>query len=157
VLYPTTTLVVLSSALFYGNGRHTTKRTGPDRIDHRPLCQLDRSKDAPEVGIALGSNINGDDVKEGDDLYIECHIRANPAFHKLQWTHNVSSSPIFFFCFVLFCFVFIKDVADLQIMYTVHTSGRQPTDTLVYWPGPGPGWLVGPGLALAAALRRVEL
>ncbi|XP_046638968.1 uncharacterized protein LOC124320237 isoform X2 [Daphnia pulicaria] len=43
---------------------------------------------APEVGIALGSNINGDDVKEGDDLYIECHIRANPAFHKLQWTHN---------------------------------------------------------------------
>lgn len=47
--------------------------------------------DPPEVGIALGSNINGDDIKEGDDLYIECHIRANPSFHKLQWTHNVSS------------------------------------------------------------------
>lgn len=45
--------------------------------------------DPPEVRIALGSNINGDDVKEGDDLYIECHIRANPAFYKLQWTHNV--------------------------------------------------------------------
>lgn len=42
----------------------------------------------PEVSIALGSNINGGDVKEGDDLYIECHIRANPSFHKLQWTHN---------------------------------------------------------------------
>ena len=50
---------------------------------------VDRS-DPPEVGIALGSNINGDEVKEGDDLYIECHIRANPPFHKLQWTHNVS-------------------------------------------------------------------
>jgi len=49
-----------------------------------------RYTDPPEVGIALGSNINGDDVKEGDDLYIECHIRANPAFYKLQWTHNVS-------------------------------------------------------------------
>lgn len=46
--------------------------------------------DPPEVSIALGSNINGGDVKEGDDLYIECHIRANPSFHKLQWTHNVS-------------------------------------------------------------------
>jgi hypothetical protein len=60
-------------------------------------------QDPPEVGIALGSNINGDDVKEGDDLYIECHIRANPSFHKLQWTHNVSRKKniFFFFCFVL--------------------------------------------------------
>ena len=52
-------------------------------------------QDPPEVGIALGSNINGDDVKEGDDLYIECHIRANPSFHKLQWTHNVSPKTVF--------------------------------------------------------------
>lgn len=42
--------------------------------------------------IALGSNINGEDIKEGDDLYIECHIRSNPPFHKLQWTLNVSST-----------------------------------------------------------------
>jgi hypothetical protein len=99
--------------LFYGNGRHTTKRTGPDLTDHPPLCQLDRSKDAPEVGIALGSNINGDDVKEGDDLYIECHIRANPAFHKLQWTHNVKLLS-YSFLFLFFGLVILfKDVADL--------------------------------------------
>jgi len=42
----------------------------------------------PVVRIALGSNIHGEEIKEGDDLYIECHIRANPVFHRLQWSHN---------------------------------------------------------------------
>jgi len=46
-------------------------------------------KDAPEVRISLGRTINGAEIKEGDDLYIECHIRSNPPTHKLQWTHNV--------------------------------------------------------------------
>ena len=48
-------------------------------------------KDAPEVRISLGRTINGAEIKEGDDLYIECHIRSNPPTHKLQWTHNVMS------------------------------------------------------------------
>ena len=54
-------------------------------------------KDAPEVRISLGRTINGAEIKEGDDLYIECHIRSNPPTHKLQWTHNVMS-----LCWLLF-------------------------------------------------------
>ena len=80
-------------------------------------------QDPPEVGIALGSNINGDDVKEGDDLYIECHIRANPSFHKLQWTHNVSRKKrkyIFLFCFFSFVLFYLSSSS-----YPVHN----PLDT----------------------------
>ena len=53
--------------------------------------------DAPEVRISLGRTINGAEIKEGDDLYIECHIRSNPPTYKLQWTHNVSYCIYFYF------------------------------------------------------------
>ena len=61
--------------------------------------------DLPVVRIALGSNIYGEDIKEGDDLYIECHIRANPNFHRLQWSHNVIISRVFISVFSVVCSV----------------------------------------------------
>lgn len=42
----------------------------------------------PLVSIQLGSTLSSDDIKEGDDLYLECHIQANPTFKKLSWLHN---------------------------------------------------------------------
>jgi hypothetical protein len=39
----------------------------------------------------LGSTLNPDDIKEGDDVYFECHVKANPAWRKLSWLHNVSN------------------------------------------------------------------
>jgi hypothetical protein len=39
----------------------------------------------------LGSTLNPDDIKEGDDVYFECHVKANPPWRKLSWLHNVSS------------------------------------------------------------------
>ncbi|XP_053677055.1 nephrin-like [Anopheles nili] len=42
----------------------------------------------PIVSIQLGPTLVVDDIKEGDDVYFECHVRANPDWKKLQWFHN---------------------------------------------------------------------
>lgn len=47
--------------------------------------------DPPIVVLRLGSTLNADDIKEGDDVYFECHVRANPHWRKLTWLHNVST------------------------------------------------------------------
>ncbi|KRT84413.1 Fibronectin domain-containing protein, partial [Oryctes borbonicus] len=36
----------------------------------------------------MGSSLNPEDIKEGDDVYFECNIRANPKTYKLSWFHN---------------------------------------------------------------------
>lgn len=38
----------------------------------------------------MGSNLNPDDIKEGDDVYFECVIQSNPKPYKMSWFHNVS-------------------------------------------------------------------
>ncbi|RLU16894.1 hypothetical protein DMN91_010963 [Ooceraea biroi] len=42
----------------------------------------------PIVSLNLGSTLNSEDIKEGDDVYFECHIRANPPWLKLIWIHD---------------------------------------------------------------------
>ncbi|KAK5647891.1 hypothetical protein RI129_002783 [Pyrocoelia pectoralis] len=42
----------------------------------------------PQVSLHLGSTLNPDDIKEGDDVYFECNIRANPKEHKITWFHD---------------------------------------------------------------------
>lgn len=46
--------------------------------------------DPPIVSLNLGSTLSPEDIKEGDDVYFECHIRANPPWSKLVWIHDVS-------------------------------------------------------------------
>ncbi|GLV36526.1 sidestep III [Carabus blaptoides fortunei] len=46
----------------------------------------------PQVVLHLGSTLNPDDIKEGDDVYFECNIRANPKQHKITWFHNTSKT-----------------------------------------------------------------
>lgn len=41
--------------------------------------------DAPVVSIKLGSSLKANDINEGDDVYFECDIQANPKFYKLLW------------------------------------------------------------------------
>lgn len=36
------------------------------------------------------------DIEEGDDVYFECNVEANPAAYKIVWKHNVS--PILHLC-----------------------------------------------------------
>ncbi|XP_049768069.1 hemicentin-2-like [Schistocerca cancellata] len=43
---------------------------------------------APIVSLRLGPTLNPDDIKEGDDVYFECHVRANPPWRRLSWLHD---------------------------------------------------------------------
>lgn len=45
----------------------------------------------PTIQLELGSNLNPDDIEEGDDVYFECKVHANPVAYKVVWRHNVST------------------------------------------------------------------
>lgn len=49
--------------------------------------------DPPIVTLRLGSTLS-DDIKEGDDVYFECHATANPQWRKLYWLHDVSMTSM---------------------------------------------------------------
>lgn len=34
--------------------------------------------------------MNPEDIEEGDDVYFECKVNANPSAYKVVWKHNVS-------------------------------------------------------------------
>ena len=38
--------------------------------------------------LTLGSSLNASNIKEGDDVYFECSVRASPAPYKITWRHN---------------------------------------------------------------------
>ncbi|XP_067207979.1 neural cell adhesion molecule 2-like isoform X2 [Linepithema humile] len=42
----------------------------------------------PVVNLRMGETLNPDDIKEGDDVYFECKVRANPKVYKLAWFKN---------------------------------------------------------------------
>ncbi|XP_060860305.1 uncharacterized protein LOC132937501 [Metopolophium dirhodum] len=42
----------------------------------------------PILKLALGINMNPADIEEGDDVYFECKIDANPPAYKVIWKHN---------------------------------------------------------------------
>ena len=49
--------------------------------------------DPPKVQLTLGKNIDPVSIAEGNDVYLDCAIKANPRAYKVEWIHNVS--PIF--------------------------------------------------------------
>lgn len=51
------------------------------------LCLL---TDVPIVTLKLGSNLNPSYIKEGDGVYFECSVKANPKAKKLTWYKGVS-------------------------------------------------------------------
>ncbi|XP_072379840.1 protein turtle homolog A-like [Diabrotica undecimpunctata] len=42
----------------------------------------------PQVVLHLGNTLNPEDIKEGDDVYFECSIKANPKQHRILWYHE---------------------------------------------------------------------
>lgn len=42
----------------------------------------------PEVSLHLGANIKYSTIKEGNDVYLECIIKANPPVTELVWFFN---------------------------------------------------------------------
>lgn len=53
--------------------------------------------DPPIVTLRLGSTLVVDDIKESDDIYFECDIKANPPWRKLSWLHDVSDDRAFMY------------------------------------------------------------
>ena len=48
--------------------------------------------DQPLVSIRMGQTLNPDEIKEGDDVYFECDVKANPKVYRLVWYHDVSTA-----------------------------------------------------------------
>ena len=42
------------------------------------------------VTLSFGSNLDPDNIAEGNDVYFECKIKANPEVYKVVWLHDVS-------------------------------------------------------------------
>ena len=49
--------------------------------------------DPPKVQLSLGKNIDPLSIAEGNDVYLDCAIKANPRAYKVEWMHNVSTKP----------------------------------------------------------------
>lgn len=60
----------------------------------------------PVVTLKMGETLNPDDIKEGDDAYFECSVRANPKVYKLAWFKDVSPCA----------------AGDLRLLELVHES-----------------------------------
>ena len=46
--------------------------------------------DEPKVFLSFGKSLDPDNIKEGNDVYFECDVKANPKVYKIVWLHNVS-------------------------------------------------------------------
>ncbi|KAG7202911.1 hypothetical protein KM043_010052 [Ampulex compressa] len=88
-----------------GNMTSSTLAFKPTLLDHEKVvtCRAENPKvrggiieDAwklnvffiPILYLELGSNLNPDDIEEGDDVYFECKVHANPWAYKVVWKHN---------------------------------------------------------------------
>ena len=48
--------------------------------------------DVPTALLAFGPSLNPKGIKEGDDVYFECHVKSNPPADNITWRHNVSAT-----------------------------------------------------------------
>ena len=57
----------------------------------------------PTVTLHIGKALNLNDLEEGDDVYFECSIVANPPAYKVTWLHNVSHGSVQYIDILSFC------------------------------------------------------
>ncbi|CAH0721447.1 unnamed protein product, partial [Brenthis ino] len=72
------------------NGRVLTCKATHEKLDHSVLessIKLDLHY-VPKVELRMGSKMNPNDIEEGDDMYFECIVSANPSAYKVVWEHN---------------------------------------------------------------------
>ena len=46
--------------------------------------------DVPISNISLSPQIDESNIKEGDDVMFDCHVKSNPVINKITWRHEVS-------------------------------------------------------------------
>ena len=56
--------------------------------------------DPPILNLSLGSNLDNNNIKEGDDVYFECDVSGNPEVTSVEWYHNVSKSFIYIYIYI---------------------------------------------------------
>ena len=49
----------------------------------------------------MGAGIDPESIKENNDVYFECNVKANPRAYKILWKHNVSILFLFFLTIVI--------------------------------------------------------
>ncbi|KAL0884209.1 hypothetical protein ABMA27_016211 [Loxostege sticticalis] len=72
------------------DGRILTCRAAHVKLEHSTI-ETTMSLNlhyVPIVVLELGSKLNPNDIEEGDDVYFECVVRANPPAYKVVWEHN---------------------------------------------------------------------
>ena len=50
--------------------------------------------DMPRVQLVLGRNLSPDHIREGIDVYFDCHVEARPSAVRLVWRHQVRENGI---------------------------------------------------------------
>ncbi len=58
---------------------------------NKPLPIFSLLLDTPILNLTIGSSLDPSNIREGDDVYFECHVAARPAVQAVQWTLNVST------------------------------------------------------------------
>ncbi|CAB3252849.1 unnamed protein product [Arctia plantaginis] len=74
--------------IFDAKRRDRTKLVEPYNEGSNVLLICEVEGDVPIVDLKMGSNLNPDEIKEGDDVYFECTVKANPKTHRLVWFHG---------------------------------------------------------------------
>ncbi|XP_039746464.1 hemicentin-1-like [Pararge aegeria] len=72
------------------DGRVVTCRASHANLEHATLetsMKLNLHY-VPIVELQLGSKMNPNDIEEGDDVYFDCVVSANPPAYKVVWEHN---------------------------------------------------------------------
>ncbi|XP_043229358.1 nephrin-like isoform X1 [Amphibalanus amphitrite] len=85
-----TTSVLSLNASREHNGKHLTCRVTNPEMDSTGMEDAWRItvKYPPEVSLTVGKPINPADLREGDDVYMECRVRANPTIFQIEWLHD---------------------------------------------------------------------
>ena len=72
-------IVVVSPAHFPTAHQGHTLSAKPISRYHFPFT------DSPVLSLALGPKLDASNIREGDDVYLECDVRARPPVDKIAW------------------------------------------------------------------------
>lgn len=64
--------------------------------------------------LEIGNTLNAQNIKEEDDVYFECKVRANPEHNRITWKHNVSCYYLHFITIVNKINIYPQGIALVQ-------------------------------------------
>ena len=69
----------------------------------------------------MGRSLNASNIKEGDDVYFECLIHANPPPSNIKWTRDVST-------ILVFCWYDCLTLTKTEIIYPKNVRAKVAMD-----------------------------